>query len=566
MRGILVLLLTFSFPLWSQFSELAATDDGGQLYFSSNLTFADMPPSRGESRVYRVGPEGIQLFAERGLVEPTQTFTITSGGARMPQVSGDGLTVGFTLEGVGILRGVRNQALGEGSLQMSRNGKWALLLSPNGRIIFDPATTQVPLPQTPVLINLETGERTAIPPPPSRTFALASDGTAVVINSTPSGVGLGLWRQGQFSPLDLRGFIQIWSISDNARALLYTMSDRSGEFRLMLRDLATGRDATLFSSADRFVLPMGLSNDGQWVLFRVADLQFGPEGPGYIVNTVTGETQPLTLPDGELAADGTLSGSGNAAFLVTSAGRIVRFELDTGRSVAIETLVPTTPYVRKQFGFSPGSLVRLEGTLPRSVEQLTGHILLGERPMPVLFARQNEIGVQVPWELRNTTDVFLRLDLPSDSPFRQNESTFTSQIAPKFEPLNPGESSIFGFKIVSADFSGLLTVDPQPGEICHIYMTGLGPVRGQVQTGVPAPLGSMLPIEGNIRCRFSPYTADAETLFAGLAPGLTGVYQVTFQMPTGPNPGRLTGGNCKVTSQNATANVVFALVGGNPIP
>src|SRR5260370_38013179 len=111
---------------------------------------------------------------------------------------------------------------------------------------------------------------------------------------------------------------------------------------------------------------MGLSKDGHWVLFRVADLQFGLEGPAYIVNTVTGETQPLTLPDGELATDGTLSGSGNAAFLVTSAGRIVRFELAAGRSVATETLVPATPYARDLFSFSPGSLVRLEGTLPRS--------------------------------------------------------------------------------------------------------------------------------------------------------------------------------------------------------
>jgi len=48
----------------------------------------------------------------------------------------------------------------------------------------------------------------------------------------------------------------------------------------------------------------------------------------------------------------------------------------------------------------------------------------------------------------------------------------------------------------------------------HIYMTGLGPVRGQVQTGVPAPLDSIIPIDGEIRCRFSPYTADAETLVA----------------------------------------------------
>src|SRR5438874_6460033 len=122
MRGILVLLLTFSFPLWSQFSELAATDDGRQFYFSSTLTFADMPPSRGEWRVYRVGPEGIQLFAERGPVESTQTVVIANGGARTPQVSGDGLTVGFTLDNVVTLRGARNENLGLGTMQLNRKG------------------------------------------------------------------------------------------------------------------------------------------------------------------------------------------------------------------------------------------------------------------------------------------------------------------------------------------------------------------------------------------------------------------------------------------------------------
>src|SRR5262249_44447618 len=116
-----------------------------------------------------------------------------------------------------------------------------------------------------------------------------------------------------------------------------------------------------------------------------------------------------------------------------------------------------------------------------------------------------------------------RIDLPSDSPFRQNDYIFTSTIAPVFEPLKPKEFSVFGIKAFRADFSGLLTVDPQPGETFHVYMTGLGPVHAQVQTGVPASLDSMLPIEGDIRCQVSPYTSDAETLFAGLAPGLTGV-------------------------------------------
>jgi len=89
--------------MWSQFGELAATDDGQQLYFSSALTLADMPASRSESRIYRVVPEGIQLFAEREPSPPGPCATVSFGsndGAAKPQVSGDGLTVGLTLHNV----------------------------------------------------------------------------------------------------------------------------------------------------------------------------------------------------------------------------------------------------------------------------------------------------------------------------------------------------------------------------------------------------------------------------------------------------------------------------------
>jgi uncharacterized protein (TIGR03437 family) len=63
-----------------------------------------------------------------------------------------------------------------------------------------------------------------------------------------------------------------------------------------------------------------------------------------------------------------------------------------------------------------------------------------------------------------------------------------------------------------------------------MYLTGLGAVEGMVPTGASTPFGSLFPIRGHFTCRFSPYTQDAATLFAGLAPGLTGIYQVTFQM------------------------------------
>ena len=69
-------------------------------------------------------------------------------------------------------------------------------------------------------------------------------------------------------------------------------------------------------------------------------------------------------------------------------------------------------------------------------------------------------------------------------------------------------------------------------------MTGLGPVSGLPQTGVPTPSGSLFPITGKIACGFDG-SGDldvwdnwaAETLFAGLAPGTTGVYQVSLRLP-----------------------------------
>jgi uncharacterized protein (TIGR03437 family) len=111
---------------------------------------------------------------------------------------------------------------------------------------------------------------------------------------------------------------------------------------------------------------------------------------------------------------------------------------------------------------------------------------------------------------------------------------------------------------VKADFSGVLTSDPQPGEVFVVYATGLGPVVGQVQTGVPAPADALLPIRGEFRCRFFPYTADAETLFAGLAPGLTGVYQVNLRMPQAPSAAPISGGVCNYVSSSGSGSFAWS--------
>jgi uncharacterized protein (TIGR03437 family) len=66
-----------------------------------------------------------------------------------------------------------------------------------------------------------------------------------------------------------------------------------------------------------------------------------------------------------------------------------------------------------------------------------------------------------------------------------------------------------------------------------------------MQTGVAAPLSPPIPIQGTLTCQFQPEAEPATTLFAGLAPGMTGIYQVAFRMPADAGP-VWTGLSCEV--------------------
>jgi uncharacterized protein (TIGR03437 family) len=81
------------------------------------------------------------------------------------------------------------------------------------------------------------------------------------------------------------------------------------------------------------------------------------------------------------------------------------------------------------------------------------------------------------------------------------------------------------------DSSGYVKMDSPAhlGEIVNFYMIGLGPVTPPVATGAPSPSDPPAMLTTGIHV--TTLKQDLPIVFAGLAPGMTGIYQVSIRLP-----------------------------------
>ena len=102
-----------------------------------------------------------------------------------------------------------------------------------------------------------------------------------------------------------------------------------------------------------------------------------------------------------------------------------------------------------------------------------------------------------------------------------------------------------------ADSSYVSSSHPaKQGEVLVIYLSGMGPTKPAVKSGQPAP-----GVEPLARVTVLPVvTLEGQSCnveFAGLTPGLVGLYQVNFKVPTNSKTGDLT---LQVTQNGIAAN------------
>lgn len=207
---------------------------------------------------------------------------------------------------------------------------------------------------------------------------------------------------------------------------------------------------------------------------------------------------------------------------------------------------------------APGSIVSIYGTglaqstasapslpLPTTLAGVT--VRVNNLAAPVFYASPGQINAQVPFEAPLGT---VSVAVSSGDSLVAAGSATVQPVAPGLFTLGQGQSAA-----LNQDYSLNSAARPAPaGSVIVVYVTGLGPVENPVATGLAATAHPLSRVT-------SPVTATidgrpAQLMFAGLAPGFAGLYQVNIvvpQIPPGDHPLQLIAGNA--ASNIATISV-----------
>jgi adhesin/invasin len=165
---------------------------------------------------------------------------------------------------------------------------------------------------------------------------------------------------------------------------------------------------------------------------------------------------------------------------------------------------------------------------------------------PILYASPNQINFQIPFEVSGTAAVSV--------------TSGGTQPATISIPIHNTAPGIF---LLSQGWAAALNQDGSVNSAGNaaagataiaVYATGLGAVNPPVATGAQASLSSLSFVTATVTATIG--SQPATVLFAGLAPGYVGLYQVNVVVP------RLTPGNypLQITAGGVAGNTAMVSV------
>lgn len=557
MRTMLALAALGTFPSWAQFENLSMTDDGGVVYFSTRLR----PPGSSDSswpKVYRLDGSGFQLAAQ---AVSAPGGSVETGGWMVEgaSVSGDGGVVAFHSQMV-CRRGtvclsiplefseIRSRWGAQrilGIAEVSRNGRYASTWRRTGFGLL--STPETDRERQVHRLDLQTGERVRVGPAPAEAGKwIGADGTILIGGwqlVTPAGGAIPMGPQ----PVEAHRA----ELSADTALVVYQAKVEPSELRIRDRSGADVLLATTGTSAS-------ISADSQKVLYLspvAGKMQAFLWERGVAPRQVTREPDGLT--------EAVLSGTTGLAAAVTGAGALITVDVRNGfRSEFISPSPRPGPYPVNLFrepdpvysGQAPGSFYSIRG------ENLASESLIPVPPLQpgagevqvfvngtaaaVVSIAPEQVGYQVSWDTQESApqergEVVLRRGARAFEmvlSIRNVAATLPAFLSLGTEPnaTSPTTGPPAQLYAIHGDWRGLVRRgDPAvEGEYLHLYGTGLGPVSPAVSTGVAGPASPPPAVSTPLSCGWiGDSRQPAEVAFAGLAPGLVGVYQVTVRVP-----------------------------------
>ena len=430
-----------------------------------------------------------------------------------------------------------------GYIQVSGNGRFALLSSGTSQTVVDLRTGAS---------QRYTGIVTA------SKQAITDNGCALLFGSGATGLLLRCPDADRHFAMAAR--FGNAKINAAGTAIVYSyLTGSQPEGRLLVRaiDVSTEKDVVVAQELPPLApvavevwgssTQIWISHDGNRIVYLAATSRdpyaaqvFSVSSDGSGRRQLTGST---AYPEGFVEA--MISPDGSLAYAISQSNRVLRIGIGGGQT---NEIVPRTPVVTGYGygynGMAPGSISLLRGNALSDGAASAGGVLpltlagagvkVAGRYAPILSTQPYAIRYQIPFE---TTPGLVAIEVLSDSPFQQNPAGSIPGYPIvawdlSFLELSPDPAISTGFYAIHQDFGSFVTLDhpAQPDEIVHFYVVGLGQVSPAVQTGQPAPFDPPAQAVYPPQC----HLGDGGTVpvrFAGLAPGLTGIYQLSLQLP-----------------------------------
>jgi uncharacterized protein (TIGR03437 family) len=284
--------------------------------------------------------------------------------------------------------------------------------------------------------------------------------------------------------------------------------------------LTSGTVVTSFSSGDP---PLSLASlhDGRW------SATWQPRATATQVTITANAQKTAPVLSGTASIGGALAA--NPSTPVISAGGAV----SAASFVANQPLAPGG-FV-SIFGSHLSSGLNQSPTLPLATELGATQAVLAGRPLPLQFATSGQINAIIPYDVpANETQQLIVVNGPA---YSQPEPVIVAPAQPAVFTTDASGKGVGIVVDVQPDGSQFVVTSSNPasaGDAIVIYCAGLGAVDPPVMAGTAASLTQLSNTVNPVTVMIGGQAA--QVLFAGLAPGYAGLYQVNVIVPSGITP------------------------------